>query len=372
MALSNTNFDGILSALIPAWLSSNYSSLFVHHNPVFMKMLMSGKIQTGGFGTKMVEPVMFPTTTGAQVERVSDPLADVSTNTTLAATAAEWLAAMYRYDWYVAERDLAKFGSNTEKVKWTENHMKAAVEKVMNFLEADMWAAPENTSSAGTEQQIASLKTLFNAGTTAATDGGALPPALASQSIAPLVDTTGSTAVTTVGNIPRAAAGAAYWCTPLLSPTSSEALNVQILSKTYSEGVAGQEHPTLIVVHRNLFDVLENLASLGGSNGGQIQRDSALADIGFDALRFRGADIVTDDYAPTAGFVSGTATARNYRIYAMNLNHLELRMREKKPDWRRVDDPRPIKRFVGTIMLGFVSDNLGRAGHAVHGNITAP
>jgi len=110
---------------------------------------------------------------------------------------------------------------------------------------------------------------------------------------------------------------------------------------------------------------------LGGSNGGQLQNDSKLADIGFDALRFRGADIITDDYAPTAGFVSATSTARNYRIYAINTDHLELRMREKKPNWRQYPDPRPITRFVGTVMLQFVSDNLGRV-HAVHGNITAP
>lgn len=384
MALSNTDFDGILAALIPAWASNRYASLFVRQNPAWEIFLEKGRIQSGGFGTKIVEPTSFPTNTGPQVNRRgTNVLQENQTALMTGSTAAEYIAAMYDFDYALSMYEMKQFGADTEKANWAQWNVEQAMERIFNFVEADWWTPAQKANSGGTSAQyVGSLQTYINSGTTSSTDGGALPPALAAQQIAPFVDNsavnnpdgvdqTGKSAVTVVGNIERAAAGAAYWAVPLLSPSSSQALNIQYLDQIYNLAVTGKKEPDLIILHRDLHAVLMNLSTFGGTNGGQVISDPNSARMGHRKLFYRNAEVIMDDRCPTSGYVSGTGTARNYNIFALNTEFLAWRLDKKKPVFRHVDDPRPIKRYVSDWMLQFTMKGAGRH-HARHCNIAAP
>lgn len=373
MALSNTNFDGILSGLIPAWTQSNYESLFVRQNAVWMHLLQQGQIQAGGYGTKIVCPIKFPTVGGPHAQGVTNAYADVTAAPQGGKTAAEYPASEYIVDVSVEEFDLDKFGSMTGKVDWVESQFEYAIEDFMVQLEDAFWKAPENASSAGARNQLASIQTLINSGVAGTTtDGGALPAVNTEQTKTAVVSATGTTAIYTVGGINRNAAGAAYWCPNMFgTDVASEALTVQVLSKGYSKATVGAKHPKLIIVSSGLWDLIQYFASVGGSSGGRFYNDSKLARLGYDALGFMGAEIIHDDKCPTAGFVSGTATAKAYQVFWLNTDHITLKPKTKRPTFRRVDDPRPLRRWEGRMVIALVSNNTGRV-HSRHVNITAP
>lgn len=287
-------------------------------------------------------------------------------------TAAEFKAAMYGLDYSLSRYEMKQFGSDTQKANWAQWNTQQAMERQLVFVEGDWWAPPETANSTGlSDQFVGSLQTYINSGTTTSTDGGALPPALAAQSIAPFVVATGTVALTAIGNIERAAAGAAYWAVPLLSPASSAALTIQELDKVYNLAVVGKEEPDIIIVHRDLFSVLQNLSTFGGSNGGQLTNDPGAARMGHRKLFYRNAEVIMDDRCPTAGFVSNTSTARTYNIFCLNSKFLVWRMATAKPETRLVPDAREIMRYVSSWMLQFTMWGAGRY-HARHCSITAP
>jgi hypothetical protein len=372
--LSNSDADGILGALIPRWLTDDgaWFSMFVHHNPVLMKFLLSGAIQTGGFGRFIRVPVRIPRVTGPHMETVSDSLAEVSTQFIPGKTAADFYPTFKRMDWSLDKVELKKFGSETEMVQWAQGDVEDSMDTYMADLENEMWAAEETANSGGgSATRLGSLRTYINSAGTSATDGGANPPALAEQSVAGFVGTTGAAAVTSIGSLDRATTYGAYWTPPVRNPGSSQAFSILELSKVYSLARINGESPGLIVTTRAIWDAIQNLASLGGSNGGQLQNSSKLADIGFNAVKFLDADVVYDDRVPTAGFESGTSTAKVHNIFCINPKYIGLRMDAKKPPFRKVDDARPIVRFVGEHMLQLVMKGSGRY-HSRHINVTAP
>lgn len=287
-------------------------------------------------------------------------------------TAAEYTAAMYGFTYGLSMYEMKQFGSETQKVEWAEGQMDQAMETELAFVENDWWAEASTANSGGaSDTYLASLQTYINSGTTTATDGGALPSALAAQSIAPFVETTGTVAVTVIGGIERGAAGAAYWACGIISPSSSAALTIQELDKVYNLAVVGKEEPDLIIVHRDLFSVLQNLSTFGGSNGGQIVSDPGSARMGHRKLYYRNAEVIMDDQCPTAGFVSNTSTARNYNIFCLNTKYLSMRMADKKPVFRTVPVVEAVKVYASEWMLQFTMKGAGRH-HSRHVNITAP
>jgi hypothetical protein len=340
-----------------------------------MRLSMDGNLQTEGFGTKMVEPVFFPTTTGPQVTGVglADALTDVSTGIQTGRTASEWTASMYRLDFSIEEYRMQQFGSQTQKVSWVESQMKQAIKRFFHKHDQDLWGTEDDTN-AGTDKQLNAIRQLINTGGTSGTDGGAQPPALASQSVAAMNATSGSTPVYTVGGIARNAAGAAYWSSNLIgAAASAEVMTLRTFSKLISASTVGTEKPTLILCYRDEYDKLEQLLGHGGTLDSSVytggaQYSGPLARAGFNAIGVRGVEVVPEDRMPTTGFVGSTATYR--QIFCLNTNHLKMKMREKRPTFRKVDDPRPLVRYVATCMLQLTSDNLGRV-HARHINVAA-
>lgn len=369
MALSNTAFDGKLSLTISAWLSSNLEDVLLGNNAFFTKLRQMGKVKTGGFGIQMVEPLMFPDASGGgpQVNGVTDPYALLTQTAMTGVTSASYTAAEYVIPVSVAQYDMDQQGSDTQKVDLVQSTMENALARFTSKLNADVWAPEENVGSAGTRSQMASIRTFFNAGKGATTGGGtpqALPGQVGNQAVASVANVN---PVTVVGGIERNATGAAYFCTPLI--TAADTLTMQVLSKIYSLTVRNSDHADLIIVHRDSMDKIQSLLTVGGGNGGQMFTNSKLADAGFEAVRYRGADIIASDEVPTSCFLNNSATAYGYNIFAINSNYLKLRAKSLKPEMLPHDDQRPIKVWTGRFVGQLTSSHLGRV-HARHVNVT--
>lgn len=373
MALTNQNpgYSGIQSALTDAWLLSNHMSLFTRHSPLFGAFAAAGQIKRSGYGVFIRVPLMVPDGGGPRLEPLTNSYADISSTPTTGREAANYKLAHYHMDVSVDEYDLKLAGGPSEQVRWRESTFQKNLKTAFNQMMNAIW---ENEHVAGTggdtRGRLGSLKTYLNAGVSGTTTDGGEGIAIPQQLVTAATSVSGSTAVYTVGGIPRNASGAAHWCTPLLGiDTSAENLNLQVLSKIYSLTRCGTDHATLIIMHRDSFDRIQGLLTHMGSNGGQIfQNGSKLANMGFEALQWQGAEIITDDQVPTSGFVSGTSTSKGYQIFAINMNYLQLMMASKKPESTQYQSARPLEQYKWDWYLQLVGTHLGRV-HARHVNI---
>lgn len=361
MPLTNSLFtDERATATINLWLSNNYESLFLRDNAFWMKLRQAGRIITQGFGIQMVEPVMSPAPSGASpsVIKVSDPYSSITHTSTTGFTGATYTAAEYLIPVSVPYYDLDQQGSDTRKVNYLQGIIERNLEVMMVTLEADLWANEETTNSAGARNRLASIRTFLNAGSVttngASTEPNPLPEQVGNRAVC---GTTSATAVTTVGGINRNATEGAYWCTPIINTSMN--LSVQTLSKIRSSTRRGGRAADLIIMHRDSFDRLQGLASLHGSNGGQFFRESRLARLGFEALGFQDADIITDDRVPTTCYLNGSATTYAYNIFAINTRYIKLCVKTLKPQMEMVPDARPIKAWLGRWLGQLTSSHLG-------------
>jgi len=366
-------YDGLLAAMVPRFLSNKFASCFVAANPAWTIMLEKGRVIEGGTGVDMLEPTSIPTVTGPQVQRTGrNVLQQRDTALMTGSRALKYTAAHYSLTYALDRYAMNQFGRETEKADWAEMNSTQAINRQLFFVEADWWAEASSTTSNGqSDQYVGSIQTYINSGTTTATDGGALPPARAEQSLAPFVVTSGSTAITNVGGLERAAAGMAYLAVPIISPSSSEALTIQVLDKGYTIACVDGEEPDLIIVPLELMGVLQNLSTFGGTNGGQLVNDPGSARMGHRRLFYRNAEIVCDDRCPKAGFLSATSTARAYNIFYLNTSKISWRLVTAKPESRLVPDVRYIYNYTSDWMLQFTMKGNGRF-HGRHVNVTAP
>lgn len=123
----------------------------------------------------------------------------------------------------------------------------------------------------------------------------------------------------TVGGINRATAGNEFWRNK--STTASEALTVDTIrpamDKMYMSLNRGTDKPDMIITGNDLYSLFEQ--SLTAQ---QRFTDSKLAESGFEALRFKGADMVCD------GGQGGCCPED--RMYFLNSNYLYLRSHQDR------------------------------------------
>jgi hypothetical protein len=285
----------------------------------------------------------------------------------------EWTAAEYVLPLSVQKYDLAAQGTMGKRVDWVQGVMQQGLDKFKFKLIADMWANEEVTTSAGTRAAIASIRTLLNAGGASTTANTAPPLARTEQGLdsggsigRAVVGTVSSTAVYTVGGINRNAALAAHACTPIIQ--TSQAFTPQVLSGIMTKATCGQERPDLILVTENVFDKIQGLISAGANSGaGQFLQNSKLAELGFDAVRFRGAEVVADENVPSGLFKTATTTplTSGDNIFAINTGYLSMKVQSKKPKIEPHDDPRPILAWTAEWRGQLIGTNLGRV-HSRH------
>ena len=370
MALSNAQFDSRLAVTIPAWVSNNLADLITGNNPLWFRLREKGNVRKGGgHGGQFVETLMFPDLTGPQVLSITNAaaafaaltFADTTNMTGAAYTVAEKLLPIA-----IQEYDLIAQGSDTEKISLIESVMKMSIAKFNEQLNADIWAAPETVGAQGTRGSLLSLQVLLNGGGALTTDL-ANPPAIPGQfGSTAVVSTTGANPNFVVGGINRNAAGAAYWCTPTI--IAPQLVSITVLSNMISLASRGSDSPDLMIHHRDQYDKIMGLLVNGGTGGGQIYSQSKLADAGFNAVRFRGCDIVFDDRVPKTGFLNNSATALGYNAFAINTDYLHLRAVSMKPDIKEFPDPRALRIWSGYWSGQLTSGNAGRV-HCRHANI---
>lgn len=367
---SDSGANGFSAAVRDAWLSKKFMPLFTQRSPFLKKLQMNAQIKPAQFGLMQREPLLVPVLTGPQLEGVSNAFADRSPQALTGYTSAKYTLAEYLIDFGVEDYQMMEAGGPEEEVRWMEANFLNANLRSYNKILSDLWKAPETAGSAGRRENIMSIRTAINAGTTTATDGGADPPAQAEQSTVPLVAATGTSAVTLVGTIERAAPGAAYWCPPLLGAAgTSVALTALILNDLYEAAFQDGEEPDLILLPPGLFSKIQNLVTVGGGNGGQMFGESGQAKLGFSYIMFRNAMIAVDRRVPTAGFYSGTATAAYNHCYCLNMNHITMRANGKKPKFKEVPSNKPINEQVGAWYICITSDHLGNV-HSLRGDLT--
>lgn len=371
LANQNPGYSGIQSALTDAWLLSNHMSLFTRHSPLFGAFAAAGQIKRSGYGVYIRVPLMIPDGGGPRLEPLTNSYAEISSTPTTGRDAAHYKLAHYHMDVSIDEYDLKLAGGESEQVRWRESTFQKNLKTAFNQMMNNIW---ENEHVAGTggdtRGRLGSLKTYLNAGKAGTTTDAGDNVAITAQTLNAVTSESGTTAVYTVGGIPRNAAGAAHWCTPMIGiDTSAENLNLQVLSKIYSLTRCGTDHATLIVMHRDSFDRIQGLLTHMGTSGGQTYPNATrLAKMGFEALQFQGAEIITDDMVPTAGYITETTTAKGYQIFAINMNYLQLMMASKKPDSQRYESSRPLEQYKWDWYLQLVGTHLGRV-HARHVNI---
>lgn len=367
--------SGFSTAVRDAWLSRNYMSLFTQRSPLFKMLAMRGQIKKAGYGVMMREPLRVPVTTGPQLTGVTNAYAYIPPQPMTGFTQAEWPLSEYVIPVSWQDYDSRRANGEVEMVRWVQSIYEQANDRTMNTLMDHLWFPPESPLSIGSRQQIASLRTFVNGGTTAATDGGASPKVQAGQSATPVVSASGAVAQTTVGNIPRNQSGAAYWCPSIFNgdPFASGAapLTIQTLNDSMEEAIQeGNEFtPDLIVLPSQMFGKLQNLLTVGGSNGGLMLHEGDTARFGFHYLYFRGAKIVVDRRCPTSGFLSGTATAVANHMYCLNTRYLTMRMSSNKPTFKKVVESKPIQEELGQIYMAFTSRHLGNL-HSLNYGLT--
>ena len=367
---SDTAANGFTSAVRDAWLSAKYMSLFTQRSP-FIKMLrLRGNIQPAGYGVEMREPLMVPVLTGPQLEGISSGYAANNPTPMTGYTSAKYALSQYAINVSWEDYEDVQATGEVEMVKWRAAHFENAIERSNNRILDDLWKAPEDANSAGIREQLASIRTFVNAGTTTATDGGASPAAQASQSKTPVCSASSSTAITLVGKIERSAAGAAYWCPGKLGTDgTSVALTVLELNDLYEEAFQAGEEPDLILMPSGLFSKITNLMTVGGGNGGQMYGESRLGKLGFSAIRFRNADIVVDRRVPASGFFAGGTTAANNHMYCLNMKHFKWRARSKKPVFKDVPSNKLIQEQLGAWYCCLTADHLGNV-HSFRADLT--
>ena len=375
MALVNTNAqaNGLSAAVRDLWLSKNFMLLFTQRSPLWGLLKAQGNIKPSGYGIEMREGLSVPVTTGPAFQGIANSYTEIPAQAMTGFTSATYNLAMYGINISSDDYDMKRAGSPTEEIDWQQGIMEQGVERAMNKIMDDLWRDPSDANSIGTRTSIASILAFMNGGGTGATDGGASPKAQASQSQVPLVLTAGTTAQQTIGGIPRNSVGGAYWCIPIVNgdpvTPGSTALTVFTLSNVYNEGWQDNNFPNLIIMPDYLFSKLQNLITVGGSNGGTIYNGNE-ANIGYNYIQFRGAKIVPDRRCPTAGFFSGGSTPWTNQILCLNTKYLRVRTDGSKPKFKPVPTTQAIDQQVGYWYLALTSKHLGNV-HSTGVNFTS-
>lgn len=365
--------DQRLTMTLKLWLQNNLADQFFGHHSLFTKLKSLKRVVTGGLGTEIVIPTKYPAQGGPAAEGVSDPYAARSHSPMTGITSLKYTAAEYLMPISAPIRELKLQGSLTKKVDYLQSVMELAMDRFMDKLRQDVWAAEHNADSAGSATQLASLRTILNKGGTSATSPYS-PKALAAQVSADVnslgwdadihgvaAAESGQTAVYSIGGINRNAAGNAYFCVPVFRPgTTATGLSRFAVNKLITAGTRNSDRSDYGILHSGHYDAL-----LGILQSQRQLQDSKLSEYGFDAFTWRGVDFVFDDDVPTA--------APGYNMFILNTKALKLVCDTMEPDVEQSEDSeRPLKVWKASWFGQLCPTKLGRGLGARYANMSAP
>lgn len=386
MALSSgdSTLQGLQSAVIDDFLTSRHVSFFNTLSPLFATLLQKGRIRPFGHGNRKRVPAMFPTSSGPQTEGITNPYAERSPMATTGFDSYEYTLAHYGKIMPIDEYELRQAGSNeVEKVRWKQAIIEKNLMEMKHKIAADLMANPETANSNGLSRaRIGSLQTYLNGGNDTTTADSLEPATYSEQLNNGVVGTSGGTPLYDPGGIPRNATLAARVCTPVMlvpGTASQEYVSVKLLAALCMAAKSEGNMPDLILVTPQIWIDLQQVATFGwqGTNaktasGGQVFGQSRLANLGFDAFEFMGADVVVDRRIPTSGFKTETSTATlgGHRMYAINTEYLWLEAASRRPMTTPFSDDKSLEQYRLDWMLQLVMSNGGNV-HAVHPDVTA-
>lgn len=344
-----------LTLTLRLWLANKMADHFYGHHPVWMKLKNLNQVQTGGFGTQMKVPMKYPAAGGPVAEGVEDPFAANSFSAMTGITHSLWEVAQYRMPIAVPDRELVLQGSQTTKLSYLDSVMEIAMDRFMDKLRQDLWAAEGTAGSAGDPSHLASLRTLFNRGTNGTTTTPYSPAGLTEQ----LGEALGTTPIKTVGGINRGAAGMGYFCTPILNPSTADTMGKAVVNQLISLAIRGNDKPDLLIFQRDHWNTLMGIL--------QAQRyitDSKLSDFGFEAFGWRGCDVIFDDDVPST-------TGSSYNAFAINTKALKLYVKSLQPDVKKTEAPeQSIEAWKANWFGQLVMLKMGRGAGSRHGKIS--
>jgi hypothetical protein len=275
--MPNANYDSILTTTIEA-RSKSIQDNVTNNNAAYLKMSQRGNIRPFTGGRVIIEPLSYAENTNAGWYSGADIF---TTGLTEELTAPEFPFKQLVAPIVITGSDEIKNSGPAGLIDLLESKVKVAESTLENKLDLGMYA--DGTGSDGKE--LTGL-------------AAAVPV----------------TVTNTYGNINRALAASAYWKSRVTDTNAAPAA-ATILAKVNTEYYAltrNNDHPDLILMDDVTFGVFE-----GVLQGQQRWTQSKLADLGFDALKYKGADVVL-----TTG-LGGNGPAAT--TFFLNTKYLHLR-----------------------------------------------
>lgn len=280
--MANTNFNDVFTTTLESRagkLADNVSN----NNALLKRLKEKGNIRTLSGGSKILEELEY----GEGDLTWYSGYDTITYNPKQLFTAAEYSWKMCAVPVAVSGEDLLKNSGKEQIVNLFEKRIDNAMKTMSNKMAAAMYG--DGTASGGK-----------------AIGGLALLVADAPES-------------GTVGGINRATAGNEFWRNK--STTAAAALTAETIrpamDKMYISLCRGTDKPDLIVAGDEMFSLYEQSLT-------QLQRftDSKMAEAGFEALKYKGADVIFD------GGQGGNCPSK--KMYFLNTNYLYLRSHSER------------------------------------------
>lgn len=361
----NPQFDNLSVATINNWASDRFEDVYSSHHPVILKIWMNGnaKMKGDGHGYGYVAPFYIPVSTGNQPIGIADDYAELpDVQEDGGKSAFRWTPSMHVLQFMIPTYDDRAQGSETEKIDYLQTELDLSITKMLEYQNRMLFAPEGQVGANGMDRRfLASLLCLMNGGGANTTGTGPVAP-LAQQ----LTVAVGTNPLTNIAGVERNAANAAYQCVCLQNPVTADNPSLQLMNRTYNLAVRGKDSPDLIIMPRDLYGYIETTLQSQTRYGNS---DSQLAKLGFEAVRFKGADVVFDDLCPSSA-LSGVANTN--QIFMLNTKKLKMYYDTMKPQFQLLPDPKRVgKYYRAEMIMQLVSSNLGRV-HSRHAHVADP
>lgn len=357
----NTTFDNVSSATINYFVRKNYQAVVASHHPLLFQLISSGKTKEE-HGYAYVCQFRYPYSAGPNPVGVSDGFNNIADPVEMGGFSAfAFIPALFAMNVGIEIYDIMAQGSRTKIIDYYQSRIEAAHDRWDEKYQTDLWAAEGSAGSGGASRTVlGSLRTYFNGGGGSTTGGG-----FVAAKTAQLVAAVGTTPLTVVGGVERNQAGGAYQCPMLYNPSTPAIPSAQLLERLYNGSRRNNRMVDLIALPERLYSFYSNLLT-----GNQRYGESKLAKMGFEAFRFKGAEVYMDDGVPSDD--TANTNQGRHEMYGINSEYLWLYYNAEAPTFRRADYPNKlIRNYQGVHMIQLCSDNLGRD-HFRHYNVANP
>lgn len=357
----HSTFDNIASATINYFVRRDYQAVVASHHPLLFKLLSSGKTKEE-HGYAYVCQWRYPYSVGPAPAGVSDGFANIADPVEMGGfTSFSFVPALFAMNVGIEIYDIMAQGSKTKIIDYYQSKIESAHDRWNEKYQTDIWAAEGNAGTGGSSKVVlGSLRTYFNGGGASTTGGGYV--AAKTQQLTAAV---GTTPLTVVGGVERNQANGAYACPMLYNPSTPAVPSGQLLERLYNGSRRNNRMVDMIAMPERLYSFYSNLLT-----GNQRYGESKLAKMGFEAFRFKGAEVYMDDGVPSDD--TGNSNQGQHQIFGWNSDYLWLYYNKEAPTFRRVDYPnKALRNYQGLHLIQLCSDNLGRD-HFRHANVASP